>query len=85
MMENANGFLASDSNEDLFDLSQVDAIGVGTNWHAVVPGSVTFTMDSEDNWWVSATLQPNTAVGDTPTHTAWFLSYDVSGYRVKDD
>jgi len=82
MMESSEGFKASDDNEDMFDLAQVDALGVGTNWHHVVAGSVAFTLDSEDNWWISATLVPNDEVGDTPTHTAWFPSYEVSGYRV---
>lgn len=81
MMESSEGFKAED-NEELFDLTQVDALGVGTNWHVIAPGSLSFVLDSEDNWWVTATLVPNAAVSDTPTHTVWFLSYEVSGYRV---
>jgi hypothetical protein len=84
MMESREGFKAKDSAEDLFDLSQVDALGVGTNWHVIVPGSLTFALDSEETWWVTATLEPNLAVGDTPTHSVWFPFYEVSGYRVID-
>lgn len=78
----SEGFQANDSTEDLFDVTQVDALGVGTNWHQIVLGSLAFSLDSEDSWWASATLVSNLQVGDTPTHTVWFPVYEVTGYRV---
>jgi hypothetical protein len=85
MMEKEhNAFKANDSNQDLFDINKVDAVSIGNNWHQIVPGTVAFSLDTEDTWWLSASLVPNTTVGDTPTHTAWFSSYEISGYRVLD-
>lgn len=84
MMESKEGFRHDDQETELFSIDLIDAIGVGGHWHQVVPGSVTFSLDSEDTWWLSASLVPNLSVGDTPTHTVWFPSYEISGYRVAD-
>jgi hypothetical protein len=79
-----DGIKASDSTTNLFDFANVDALGVGGNWHQITPGSFALSRDEEDQWWISAELVPNLKVGDTPTHTVWFPYYEVNGYRVLD-